>query len=329
MKLAYLIYPEAVVLGESNGIRSQALSWATALRDRGWTIDLIDTWGTYRWSEYDVIHVFGGYHDLSWISQLRARNEKVVFSPIWDSNMTIARLKFYRKLNFPVLHHSLIDYSHVLKSFKAVFVRSEFEKERIAKGLGVDVGRIIKVPLGFKMDAGYYNPRRKDICFHVSTLYQPRKNVVRLIQAARKYHFKLVLAGTHGTEEEFGPIRRAIDGAENITVLGFLPEQELLDYYRCAKVFALPSVAEGVGLVALDAGVMGANVVITKAGGPGEYYKGMAYLVDPYSIDDIGTKICKAMRDEWTQPHLRDFLISEYSESRTACRLMSAYESLS
>src|SRR5690606_27226277 len=113
--------------------------------------------------------------------------------------------------------------------------------------------------------------------------------------------FRLVLAGSTGSEEEFRPIKEEIGDATNIEVLGFISEETKLDLYSKAKVFALPSLWEGVGIVALDAAVFGCKIVITKNGGPKEYYNGMAEVVDPLDIDSIGTSILKLLNENGNQ----------------------------
>jgi glycosyltransferase involved in cell wall biosynthesis len=82
---------------------------------------------------------------------------------------------------------------------------------------------------------------------------QPRKNVPRLIEAAKKYQFNLKLVGNKGNAESEKRIRALIGDSQNIEILGFISDEELSLLYDKAKVFALPSINEGVGLVALEA----------------------------------------------------------------------------
>ena len=117
-----------------------------------------------------------------------------------------------------------------------------------------------------------------------------------------------------------------IGNATNIEVLGFVSDDELYSFYTRAKVFALPSLNEGVGLVALEAAMHGCNIVITRLGGPKEYYPaGMAQLVDPYSTDDIGQAILRAMDDYTSQPKLRNHLEKTYNVSSCTDLLVKQY----
>ena len=47
MKIAYLLYPGAVVSNKSNGIRSQAKTWADELKARGNRVDLMNEWVSF------------------------------------------------------------------------------------------------------------------------------------------------------------------------------------------------------------------------------------------------------------------------------------------
>ena len=96
-----------------------------------------------------------------------------------------------------------------------------------------------------------------------------------------------------------------------------------------AKVFALPSLNEGVGLVALEAAIHGCNIVITNLGGPKEYYnKEMVELVNPYDIDDIGKAIVRAMEDCGSQPSLRKELKKKYNVSSCVDQLIESYQKI-
>jgi len=156
---------------------------------------------------------------------------------------------------------------------------------------------------------------------------QPRKNVPRLIEAAKKYKFKLILAGNTGNAESERKLQSIIGGSPNIEIKGFISDIELTSLYNRAKVFALPSLNEGVGLVALEAAIHGCNIVITNLGGPKEYYeKEYVQLVNPYDIDEIGLAIMTALEDNTSQPKLREQLICRYNVSSCTDLLIQSYE---
>jgi glycosyltransferase involved in cell wall biosynthesis len=99
--------------------------------------------------------------------------------------------------------------------------------------------------------------------------------------------------------------------------------------YNKAKVFALPSINEGVGLVALEAAMHGCDIVITNLGGPKEYYpRGMVQTVNPYDIDDIGEAVIKALDDTTSQPQLREHIKNTYNVSSCTDKLIDYYSKI-
>lgn len=149
--------------------------------------------------------------------------------------------------------------------------------------------------------------------------------MIRLIQAANKYHFKLVLAGNTGTKEDLNRIKKEIGNNPNIQILGFISEERKIELYSKAKVFALPSICEGVGIVAVDAAYCGCDIVITNDGGPKEYYNKLAIEVSPYSIDEIGIACNTFLKGKTFQPTLSEYIKNNYSTEKIFQLLVNTY----
>lgn len=335
MKIAYIITPHAVV-DSTNGIKSQAITWANALRNKGHQVDLIDIWGYYDWPSYNAIHFFG---NGSWVNTIRTylskKNPKCVYSPIYDPNPFLESnsqqiQKKISKLTHGKWNCALYNVCREYQGYKKILVRTDHEHEMIKKLFDVPEKVIAKVPLSYSHILKYEEnlPQKEDFVFHMSLFTQPRKNVIRLIQAALKYNFKLKIAGNPGTKEAYQKFIKAINNAPNIEVLGFISEEEKLDLYRRAKVFALPSISEGVGIVAVDAALYGADIVVTNIGGPKEYYNGMAEIVNPYNVDEIGQACLRLLSEKTYQPKLRKHINTNYSLNAISNRLIDIYKSL-
>lgn len=218
-------------------------------------------------------------------------------------------------------------YKLYLHSFKKLLVRSEYEGEYLRYCFGVGTDDILNAPISYEMpDAVIEDVHGKEnFCLHVSAIYQERKNVRRLIEASKKYKFPLVLAGNPGNEDQQREINRWVDSTPWITIKGFVSNEELQLLYQKAKVFALPSINEGVGIVALNAAVAGCEVVLTEIGGPKEYFGGLANLVNPYDIDDIGQNILKAMSAQHNT-NLKQHISENYSAHAVGKKLHEAYK---
>lgn len=328
--------PFCVVAGKSNGIRSQAETWANALRSKGHQVDLIDVWGVYDWKTYDAIHFFGSG---PWASTLRTylsqKNPKCVFSPIYDPNPFLESKSQRLQKKLSLLSHgkwdcALFEASRDYVGYKRVLVRTEHERHFVETLFGVPDELVVNVPLSFSSNLSYDEslPAKERFVFHMSLFTQPRKNVVRLVKAASKYGFSLKIAGKGSPSREYDEINRVASCCSNIEILGFISEEQKIDLYKRAKVFALPSVSEGVGIVAVDAALYGADIVVTNIGGPKEYYDGMAELVNPYDVDAIGKACLRLLDNKTYQPALRRHVVANYSLSVIADKLIEVYKSL-
>lgn len=328
MRIAYVLYPEAIVINKSNGIRNQAIKWAEAIKGLD-DVDLISPWDVIEWGKYDVVHFFGGTQWLGFVPDLRKINDNVVFSPILDSIESKKKLRFLANLSFKGYHHQFNIYKQYLHAFKKILVRSDYEAEYMRYCFGIMNDDISEVPISYEIDDSVLADmnNRDSFCLHVSAIYQERKNVKRLIEASKKYHFPLVLAGNPGNDEQEAEIQHWIDSTPWIEVLGFVSKDKLNDLYAKAKVFALPSINEGVGIVALNAAVAGCKVVLTKIGGPKEYFGGYASLVDPYNVDSIGGAVLNALNTPSDQ-RLRQHIVKNYSQQAVGEKLHDFYLSV-
>lgn len=336
MKIAYILTPHAAV-NRTNGIRSQAVTWAEGLRAQGHQVDYINQWEYYEWPSYDAIHFFG---NGSWVNTIRTyirmQNPKCVYSPIYDTSPFLESYsqriqKHISKLTHGKWNCALNEVCREYRGYKYVLARTEYEREWIHRLFDVPLDEIIKVPLAFSygMDSNMVKSSEKEpFVLHMSLYTQPRKNVARLIQAAKKYGFSLIIAGKPDTPELKEEFQQMVKDTPNIEILGFISEEQKMDLYRRAKVFALPSISEGVGIVALDAAVCGADIVVTNIGGPKEYYNGMAEIVNPYNVDEIGQACMRSLGRKTYQPELRNYILKNYSSSAITDRLIEVYSKL-
>ncbi len=81
----------------------------------------------------------------------------------------------------------------------------------------------------------------------------------------------------------------SLDLKNHVKLVGFIPEDELTDYYLLCDVFLLPSKKEGFGLVLIEAAACGASIIAgSKDGSADALLKGrLGTLVDPDSSDEI------------------------------------------
>ena len=130
---------------------------------------------------------------------------------------------------------------------------------------------------------------------------EPRKNQHRLIEACAELGLPLVLAGAvYEDREAYADECRAL-AAERGADVHFLPHlnaDELADAYAAARVHALPSLWESVGLSSVEAALAGCAVVSTANCGIHEYLGDGAWYCDPESVPAIRDAVASAWRSE-------------------------------
>ncbi len=310
----------------NNGIKIQAIMWKEGLESIGEEVTLVNLWENIDFSSFDAVVIFAmGANIYKLVNNLSRINKNIILAPIIDPDRSdkIYRFffKYYGSTRFALSNH-FHDMWTVRDKVKLWIVRSEQEKHYVNYCLGIPQTKIAKVPLNYRIPDTDNISDKESFCLHVSRLDAPNKNVHRLVEAAKKYGFKLKLAGHVFGEKEKKDVLNMIAGYSNIEYLGEVTDDRLLNLYRSAKVFALPSLREGVGMVALEAAVYGCEIVLTNIGAPKEYYEGMAILVNPKSVDEIGCGIMKALTKGFSQPKLKDFVRMHYN-SKNCCRLLN------
>lgn len=329
MKIAYLLPSFTIISGSSGGVKMQAMQWRDSMRGLGHEVIEISEWGDYDWKTFDIVHFF--YFGFSYITiyqnlKQRFPHLKFVCSPIIDSYLPIWIYKLLSFVKIPKL--KIWSEFSTLRKYKNLFdvflVRSEYEKQYLTKGLSISPEKIEKIPLAGRLAPKDNFDHKEPFCLHVSRNDDAGKNVSRLVDAAIKYNFKLVLAGK--CSEPFKQkLLQKKGAAGQIEILGRVSDERLKDLYARAKVFALPSIREGVGLVALEAASYGCDVVITNIGGPKEYFLPYAIGINPYSIDEIGLAVKKFLDGTSFQPRLKDILAIEFSAKNVQRRLNNCY----
>ncbi|WP_235011411.1 glycosyltransferase family 4 protein [Bryocella elongata] len=154
-----------------------------------------------------------------------------------------------------------------------------------------------------------------------------RKCQLELVQAVKGTHLKLVLIGKPGPNNlaYFEQIKREM--GDNVTIIDHIDQTELPRYYASCKVHALVSWMETAGLSTLEAGNMGANVVITNRGDTQDTFVDLAYYCEPDSVESVRAALLAAHNAPST-PFLRERILANYTWDRAAAATLAAYREI-
>jgi len=183
----------------------------------------------------------------------------------------------------------------VLRAAEAIVAVSDFTRAETTELTGVPAERIRVVRNGVDPAFTPDGPVAEgDYVLAVATL-EPRKNLGRVVEAARAAGEKLRVVGARGW-----------GGVEVEGWVGEVPDDELAALYRGAKCVLYPSLYEGFGLPVLEAMACGVPVVTSRGTAMEEVAGGAAVLVDPLDVDAIAQGIAQAVarRAELAPPGL-------------------------
>lgn len=165
---------------------------------------------------------------------------------------------------------------------------------------------------------------------------EPRKNLGNLLTALellaeRGIEVPLKIAGPSGWknsafEERLGHSKIA----KNVTVLGYVPHEELFRLYSTCAALVFPSLYEGFGLPALEALAAGARV-LTSAGTPmQDFLGGLGTYFDPHSPKSIAGAISAFLDSDkaYSEGELqkRQEILSRLTWANAAKKLLKVFE---
>lgn len=134
------------------------------------------------------------------------------------------------------------------------------------------------------------------------------KNLPRIVEASKKAGANLILVGKALGEKNFDKnhpwnldklkVQNVIKEDEKITVLGFVPNEDLLKIYNIAKGLLMPSLYEGFGLPVLEAMSCGCPVISSREGSLPEVGEDAVMYVDARFTNSIANGIKKMLQSK-------------------------------
>ena len=153
------------------------------------------------------------------------------------------------------------------------------------------------------------------------------KNQLNLIKALNKTDFKLLLIGDAApNQKHYYHLCQKI-AADNIKFTGRISQEELVNYYKRAKVHILPSWFETCGLSSLEAAAMGCNIVITDKGYTRDYFADEAFYCDPGKPESIYDAVVTASKTN-SSIALQKRILDRFTWKHAAAITFEAYKKL-
>lgn len=244
------------------------------------------------------------------------------------------------------LYYRLIT-SAVAQRATALVTVSYHSRNDIVKYLGVDenqvqvVGEAPNSVCQLITDMVVLDHVKKKYCLERPVILalahiDPRKNTARVIEAFALFAqgfplaYQLVLVGIPLFAQSFF-LKQAqeLGVSEQVSFIGFVPEEDLVALYNLAEVFLYPSLYEGFGLPILEAMACGTPVVTSRAGSIPEVAGDAVLWVDPYSVESISLGMIELVTNKQLAQYLRAAGLEQakrFSWQRTASEMLQIYE---
>jgi glycosyltransferase involved in cell wall biosynthesis len=151
------------------------------------------------------------------------------------------------------------------------------------------------------------------------------KNQLNLIKALNSTEFTLIIIGSPAPNQKkyYTHCRKIASG--NIQFISHMPQEQLLSYYKKAKVHILPSWFETCGLSSLEAAASGCNIVVTNKGYTRDYFGDFAFYCDPADPASILNSVRKASQAEW-KSELQEKIFKEFTWQQAAAVTLDVYK---
>lgn len=321
MRILFGSYSAISVLG--GGIKTQMDNLARYLRLNGLEIEIFNPEKDYKLNEYDLFHLFGAHLGTYHLGRaIHNLGMKLIVTPVFFSRRSPHQLRILTQLTKTLGQLGGIWTEHTFTAelcsmAKLITPNTQQEANLLIKGLAVPKEKIVCLPNG--VEARFYNAdpklfwgkyHLKDFVLYVGHIGWQRKNLLNLIKALARIDVPQVFIGPVLTNDYAKILLAEAKKNKNLLIIPGLPSDSamLVSAYAACDVFILPSYYETPGLAALEAGLAGAKIVITKYGGTYEYFGNYAEYIEPRSIRSIQNGIVKALekkKDKKLAEHIR------------------------
>jgi glycosyltransferase involved in cell wall biosynthesis len=237
----------------------------------------------------------------------------------------------------------------VIKKAKRVITASKYMSDKLKKIYGQNNNvTIIPVPTNtIKFKPKYKNKQLAKKALNLGDgivlltvrRLQKRMGINNLIIAFKQLvpkfpnkKINLIIGGNGPIKQELSELISNLHLENEVSLAGFLPEDELPLYYEAADLFIIPSIdLEGFGLVTTEAMAVGTTVIATPVGGNKEIMEkyNSNFLTESIDSDSIFNKLVEIMNktDEFSYDQkCRDFVLENYSWKRNIENFINIYE---
>jgi glycosyltransferase involved in cell wall biosynthesis len=334
MRILIGSYPAVTIL--EGGIHTQATSLHRELVTLGHEAELFETWKSYDLKAWDWFYLVGAHVGTVHLARaVKNLGGKLAVSPVFFSRRKGTTLGWKSAWNelWAEVGGSAAEASYtkeIRRLADLVLPNSRAEAELVSQGFGITADKVKVVPNGCDERFATATPDvfirehgKKDFVLYVGHMGLGRKNLLVLIEAMQQIDRPLVIVAKTLDNSYARQCRDAAKLVKDCLIIPALPQDSemLASAYAACDTFCLPSLFETPGLAALEAGLAGAKVVITRYGGTQEYFGDMARYVEPGDAPALREALqasLAAPKDSRLKEHIRQNYLWSHAAQRLA-----------
>lgn len=333
MKVLYYTYPTA--FQNPGGGETVLINTRKYLENLGCKVDLFNLWET-KIRDYDIVHCFGSTTYPFWFD-VKNFNKKLIVTPTlypYNNFLSIfkANTKNYLK-KYIFKKHYIWSPERAFNLVDKFTVPSRTEAESLRRHFCLSEDRFAIIYNG--VEQRFYNKiddrfrRKYNLKEYILTVGRitPNKNQLSLIRACKNIGIPLVIIGEPDQDSKEYYEECLKEGKQNVTFTGYIQHDDpfLHSAYQHCSVFVLPSYRETCGMVALEAGLSGAKVVISDLPTTREYFRNYVEYLNPHDIKSITKNIEKALNKP-PDDKLQKYILQNYTWETIVEKLLSVYK---
>ena len=270
-------------------------------------VDLFDPWNNNSIRNYDLVHIFNAHSGVYHFAEsLKNKNINYIVNPIFYSKHSSNTIRLYLFLQSQInkiIRGTISEISmvkSVCQNAQLIMPNTIKEEKLIKYGMGLKNLNFKTIHNGVEKRFINCDPNLfikkynvSDFILHVGHIGANRKNTFRFLKAVNAIDYPVVIIGNVLNNDEGKKCLELINSNKNILFLDWIGHSDpmLASAYAASRLFVLPSLYETPGRAALEAGLAGSNIAITKHGGTKEYFSDFANYINPYSIQSIKKSI--------------------------------------
>ena len=141
--------------------------------------------------------------------------------------------------------------------------------------------------------------------------------------------FKYILAGKADAVElkRMQALIKMLQLEAHVVLPGFIVDEEVIDHYLLADVFAMPSKGEGFGIVYIEAMAWGLAVIAGNKDGSTEalQFGQLGTLVDPDNAEEVGDALVRVLQEEPQPAKVQREMLEFFSFEQFKNRLQQVF----